>query len=119
MEWDHVVIENDFPDWYTIAKWYQKCYKKPPTQVPNPFQFFVENVDNPEITEDCNAQTYIDELNLYYVATTRGKYSVQDHTEFSILPDNEREYDREVIKAYPKDNDKDKDKDKDDSAFLL
>jgi superfamily I DNA/RNA helicase len=117
LEWDHVIIENDFPDWYTIAKWYQKCYGKPPTKVKNPFRFFVENVDNPKVIEDCNAQPYIDELNLYYVAMTRGKYSVEDNTEFGSLSGRESDYDKAIIKAYPKE--KDQEETNGDSSSLL
>lgn len=100
LEWDNVIIENDFPDWYTIAQWYKKCSDINPSSIKNPFDFFVENIDNKEIVKNCNSQAFIDELNLYYVAITRAKYSVEDHTLFNILPKNKSEYNKEIIKAY-------------------
>lgn len=89
LEWAQVTVENDFPCWYSIGKWFKKNGISPATTT-NPFKYFVKN---------CKDQKYIDELNLYYVAITRAKYELHDMTEFNKLPTTEKGYDREVIKA--------------------
>ena len=94
LEWEHVIVENDFPEWSKlIAKWF-KSVDKDPAKIAQPFKYFVNN---------CKNQEYIDEFNLYYVATTRGKYLVEDHTWFSNLPEDEEEYDEHIINAFSED----------------
>jgi superfamily I DNA/RNA helicase len=94
LEWEHVIVENDFPEWgKLIAKWF-KSVDKDPAKIAHPFQYFVKN---------CKKQEYIDEFNLYYVAITRGKYLVEDHTWFNNLPEQESEYDEHIMNAFSED----------------
>jgi superfamily I DNA/RNA helicase len=94
LEWEHVIVENDFPEWgKLIAKWF-KSLDKDPAKIAHPFQYFVKN---------CKKQEYIDEFNLYYVAITRGKYLVEDHTWFNNLPEQESEYDEHIMNAFSED----------------
>ena len=74
LEFDEVVITDDFLCYTSIAKWF---IENEILDIKSGYlEFFKQN---------CKDQKYIDELNLYYVALTRTKVKITDKTEFKFL----------------------------------
>ena len=95
LEWDIVVIENDFSDLaYLVAKF---VVNQSALKIDNKFDFlkyFVTNIDEVD-DEDVNA------VNLLYVAFTRAKKSIKIHsTNMEYLDMNKSDFNRSVFVIY-------------------
>ncbi|WP_456470045.1 3'-5' exonuclease [Caminibacter sp.] len=88
LEWDEVELTNDFPAFYTIAKWWVE------NGLPIKRTDFVKIFTDAQKEKKVN-QKFIDEFNLYYVAITRAKTKLIDKTDLADIK-SKREANEEV-----------------------
>ena len=78
LEWDKVTLESDFPCYRKIIEHYRHIPPHILSLKDDFYNDFAKDMQTSKVKQEI-----IDELNLYYVATTRAKVELEDRTLFS------------------------------------
>jgi ATP-dependent exoDNAse (exonuclease V) beta subunit len=83
LEWDEVELLDDFQVAKSIAKWYSETHSIIPDSIIDFVSLFRDALKQGKVH-----QKYIEEVNLYYVATTRARVILKDNTNLKELDED-------------------------------